>query len=297
VPALPAGLSMDVQHGVITGMPSRATARRDYKVTLENPAGKTDCTISLEVQEHKPPAALLYEPALRAGAKLNTIFVVNRTIKVEPTDVDLGNHLVFSVSPALPPGLTLNPNTAVIEGTHPVALEKITVTVTARNKRGQQSTQVAFAVAEDWQTKQMEDWSVEMCQVWMRDELGMDEQDRLHLSAVDGAQLIKLQSKQAVASNFPALQPGQQNNIASSVKALLQEQKNNSNDRETEALIEQVKAAAEKLGLQVQVDDDVDKYTADKLVMGLPPDAGRGINPFLNYAQGEEALLTQAGRG
>ena len=31
--------------------------------------------------------------------------------------------------------------------------------------------------------------------------------------------------------------------------------------------------------------------------MGLPPDAGRGINPFLNYRGGEEALLTQAGRG
>jgi len=31
--------------------------------------------------------------------------------------------------------------------------------------------------------------------------------------------------------------------------------------------------------------------------MGLPPDAGLGINAFLNYAQGEEGLLTQAGRG
>jgi len=31
--------------------------------------------------------------------------------------------------------------------------------------------------------------------------------------------------------------------------------------------------------------------------MGHPPDAGRGINPFLNYGGGEEALLTQAGRG
>jgi len=33
------------------------------------------------------------------------------------------------------------------------------------------------------------------------------------------------------------------------------------------------------------------------LAMGLPPDAGLGINPFLNYPQGEEGLLTQAGRG
>jgi hypothetical protein len=31
--------------------------------------------------------------------------------------------------------------------------------------------------------------------------------------------------------------------------------------------------------------------------MGHPPDAGRGINPFLNYEGGEGALLTQAGRG
>jgi hypothetical protein len=31
--------------------------------------------------------------------------------------------------------------------------------------------------------------------------------------------------------------------------------------------------------------------------MGHPPDAGRGINPFLNYGGAEGALLTQAGRG
>ena len=47
----------------------------------------------------------------------------------------------------------------------------------------------------------------------------------------------------------------------------------------------------------MQVADGLDKYDADKLAMGLPPDAGLGINPFLNYAQGEEGLLTQAGRG
>ena len=39
------------------------------------------------------------------------------------------------------------------------------------------------------------------------------------------------------------------------------------------------------------------KFEADELEMGLPPDAGRGIGPFLNFAGGEQALYSQVGEG
>jgi hypothetical protein len=65
-----------------------------------------------------------------------------------------------------------------------------------------------------------------------------------------------------------------------------------------QSIISKIKAAAEMLGLEFRGSGAaLDKYDADKLVMGHPPDAGRGINPFLNYGGGEGALLTQAGRG
>ena len=35
------------------------------------------------------------------------------------------------------------------------------------------------------------------------------------------------------------------------------------------------------------------KFEADELEMGLPPDAGRGIGPFLNFDGGEQALYSQ----
>jgi hypothetical protein len=72
----------------------------------------------------------------------------------------------------------------------------------------------------------------------------------------------------------------------------------NDADTEAEDLIAQIKSAAQDLGFHVQdgAKDQV-KYDAEKLVMGMPPDAGRGIAPFLNYQGGPRALYTQMGRG
>jgi hypothetical protein len=75
--------------------------------------------------------------------------------------------------------------------------------------------------------------------------------------------------------------------------------KGSAEDPALEALISNIRAAASELGLDVERSPDLlkDKFDAAKLVMGLPPDAGRGINPFLNYEGGEQALLAQAARG
>ena len=226
VPALPAGLSIDAQDGHITGIPERATARRDYTVTLENPAGKTDCTISLEVQEHKPPAVLRYEPALRADARLSKIFLVNHTIKLEPINVDLANHLVFSVSPGLPPGLTLDPKTAIIEGTLPVAMEKTTFIVTARNKRGQQSSEVVFGVADDWHAAlhRPQKWTRCMVQMWMtsKEALELPDEDVLPFIDIDGEQLVCLDTPQAMDAQFPNLPKMHKQFISSQIYQLVQ---------------------------------------------------------------------------
>ena len=80
-------------------------------------------------------------------------------------------------------------------------------------------------------------------------------------------------------------------------KKLKSQEQTDTADTEIQGLIAQIQAAANRLGLQVREAVDQVKYDAKELVMGLPPDAGRGIGPFLNYPGGTQALYTQVGRG
>jgi hypothetical protein len=49
-PALPAGLTLSEQTGHIDGKPTRVMPRSNYTLTLENPSGKANFTLNLEVQ-------------------------------------------------------------------------------------------------------------------------------------------------------------------------------------------------------------------------------------------------------
>lgn len=62
-------------------------------------------------------------------------------------------------------------------------------------------------------------------------------------------------------------------------------------------MVLQIKIDAEELGFEVHDANDQVKFDTEELVMGLPPDAGRGIGPFLNFAQGQDALHVHAGGG
>lgn len=42
---------------------------------------------------------------------------------------------------------------------------------------------------------------------------------------------------------------------------------------------------------------DIDKFDADKLIMGLPPDAGMGVGSFLNHPQGQEGIFLEMANG
>ena len=219
-----------------------------------------------------------------------------------PVKVDANNHLHLDVSPPLPQGLTLDATTGAITGTPAIAIGKTTFTVTAHNMRDSTSTKIIFGIAADWKNTHPKTWTVEMCQTWLKQEVEWEEDDRVHLVNVDGARLITLQNKAEVASNFPSLPPVNQKLLAQMVSSLVSEWERKeaaAEDPALEALISNIRVAASELGLDVERSPDChkDKFDAAKLVMGLPPDAGRGINPFLNYEGGEQALLAQAARG
>ena len=80
--------------------------------------------------------------------------------------------------------------------------------ITARNLHGQERVKIAFAVSGDWQITHPKEWSVEMWQTWFKDELKLEEDHRIHLLKLDCAQLILLQSREAVASQCPGIITG-----------------------------------------------------------------------------------------
>jgi hypothetical protein len=221
-PELPFGLSLNVQTGDIIGTPSSDTSRQDYRVILQNPAGKSECTISLEVQTHRPPGPLEYNAALHTDKKMYVIFKIGQSIvPIVPTKVDSKNNLILRVSPELPAGLSLDPRTGVLSGAPEVPLSKTHFTVTARNMSGSQSTKIVLSVAGDWQHADPSEWTIEMTQMWLKNELNCNEDDKSHFLAIDGRQLIQLQSKEAVASKLPSVHGTLQVLIPEKVKALV----------------------------------------------------------------------------
>jgi hypothetical protein len=211
-----------------------------------------------------------------------------------PLTVHTENHLLFSVSPSLPQGLTLDPKTGRISGKPVLPAERTEFTVTGRNIRGEVTAVIVLAVAGFWQNFHPRDWSRAMVQIWLKDELLMSEDDRTHFAKVDGTELITLQSMADVAAKFPSLSPLVQNMLAQKVGSAVVAW---ARDPEEEAVIAQIKAAAAAAGLDVKDQFDIDKFDADKLIMGLPPDAGLGVANFLNHPQGQEGLFSEMGKG
>jgi PKD repeat protein len=136
-PTLPAGLLFDVSTGIISGTPVAAVAAANYAVTARNIAGAATVSLSITVNAAlTPPANLSY--------KRNPVtFGVNAAI-VPDTAVVTGLVDSFTVSPALPAGLTLVKSTGIITGTPTAAVATASYTVTAQNAAG--STTVALSI-------------------------------------------------------------------------------------------------------------------------------------------------------
>ena len=137
-PALPAGLTLNSNTGVISGTPTLAAASTVYTVTATNAGGSITATIDVTVVNANPPTGLTYTTP-------NTFVLGNRIQNLTPT-VSGGAVRSYSISPALPAGLTLNANTGVISGT-PTAVNAATdYTVTATNSGGNATATIRIAV-------------------------------------------------------------------------------------------------------------------------------------------------------
>ncbi len=139
-PTLPAGLSMNAANGQITGTPTAITATATYTVSANNTGGSATASLVLTVND-LAPTALSYTTAAPTYTKGTAIASNN------PSNTG-GAITSYSVSPALPAGLTLDTTTGKITGTPTVVAASNTYTVTGLNVTGS-TTKVLTIIVKD----------------------------------------------------------------------------------------------------------------------------------------------------
>ena len=124
-PALPAGLTLNPATGQITGTPISAVASGTYTITATDAAGGTShADFTLEVA----PGPLTANTSVASTSATQNSAITPFT----PVTVAGGTApFTYSVSPALPAGLTLDPATGRISGTPTEVLAITTFTLTA----------------------------------------------------------------------------------------------------------------------------------------------------------------------
>ena len=147
-PALPAGLVLDPRTGVITGTPTTVTPPAVFTVTGSNSADSVDTQLDIEVRAQVvPPTGLGYtNPA--------PVYTVGLPIVYNEPLYSGGEITEFSVSPALPAGLSMDALTGAISGTPTAAQAQTTFIVIGSNSAGSVTAQLALTVAApavgDW---------------------------------------------------------------------------------------------------------------------------------------------------
>jgi hypothetical protein len=126
--ALPAGLSLNIATGIITGTPTSLRAATNYTVTASNSSGSTSSNMSITVVGEAPVLPCPPPLAYMVGTPIQTMNLGA-----------FGSNVTYTISPALPAGLTFNPTTGQINGTPTTTSARTSYTITATNAAGSMS--------------------------------------------------------------------------------------------------------------------------------------------------------------
>ncbi len=138
-PALPAGLSLSASTGAITGAPSVTSAAMNYSVTVTDANGATaNASFSLTVD----PAVTATQAVAMTSIKVHQL----ATPFIPVTGGGGTGALVYSVSPSLPAGLSLDPATGTISGTPSAVQSATNYTMTVTDTNGATAT-AGFSIA------------------------------------------------------------------------------------------------------------------------------------------------------
>lgn len=127
IPALPTGLSIDPETGNIIGTPTQLKTKSTYTIRVQNEHGFETTLINIEIVI-PPPKNLTYSTA--------DLTIINGVTPVALNPVVEGITDSFSISPALPSGLSFNTQTGAITGISSSIRVRTPYTVRANNTTG-----------------------------------------------------------------------------------------------------------------------------------------------------------------
>ena len=137
-PALPAGLRLDTVSGVISGTPTAITPPVTYTVTATNSGGGATANLTFIVIS-SAPVNLVY-------IYNSSSFTVGVPIQTDSPSSSGGAVISYSVSPALPAGISLDTSTGAITGTPTAITPPNAYIVTAKNASGSADAYLFFSV-------------------------------------------------------------------------------------------------------------------------------------------------------
>jgi tRNA A-37 threonylcarbamoyl transferase component Bud32 len=141
---LPAGLEMDAQTGVISGIPAvsgpgSAVLESRLHIKASNVKGSTEFVMVLKVETRAAPADLIYTPGSSIVVDVPVIFAPTLRLGIPPTHFR---------APDLPLGLEINPLTGVISGAARDSAAQCSFVVAAFNEYGETSCRITLTIQE-----------------------------------------------------------------------------------------------------------------------------------------------------
>ncbi len=137
-PAFPQGVLLDPETGVISGTPLEIQTPTPYTIFAENPSGQVTVVVLIFVLP-TPPCDVQYETdsiQLPQGIAIDPLIPVH----------GCGAAVFWSISPAIPAGLTFNPATGAISGTPQQLSPPSQYVVTAANNVGSDTVLLSIEV-------------------------------------------------------------------------------------------------------------------------------------------------------
>ena len=136
-PGLPPGLTINQNTGVINGTPTAISPQTTYIVTGTISSSTITATLEITVNEALPAGLRYTSP--------NVYTIKTAIVPLTPTSTG-GVITAYSISPALPPGLTFNTLTGVISGTPSAIFSRTSYVVTGSNNAGIVTTTLLITV-------------------------------------------------------------------------------------------------------------------------------------------------------
>jgi hypothetical protein len=127
-PSLPSGLHIDLSTGIISGTANSEAGSSPYVVTASNSSGTTSTTLQIAIDPLPQATGFSYFD------RLITTWAGHEIIPDIPSIA--GSIKSFTVTPDLPPGLTLDPATGIISGTPTAPVASTTYVVTGLSASG-----------------------------------------------------------------------------------------------------------------------------------------------------------------